>query len=387
MRAEDFRGSPTGRLERTLRGQWAFVAAPLPRQLELSPELTLLLDEASRAVAYLAGVGETLPNPLLLMRPFLRREAVLSSRIEGTQATLRDVYLFEASGSERDRGDAREVLNYVRAVERGQQLLESLPICGRLVNAMHGVLMEGVRGGDRRPGRWREDQVWIGPAGVAIEEARFVPAPPTRVPDLMAEWERFANETRALPPLVATALLHYQFEAIHPYLDGNGRIGRALITLFLMQRKVLRAPLLYLSAYLERERASYYDHLYRVSSAGDWASWLRFFLTGVREQAEDASIRVRAVRDLYELKRRQLQEKGETSNALRLIDELFASPYLTVAQAQARLGLTNAGARRLLERLARAGVLEEVREARPRYYVARDLFALFEGRVPAAANG
>lgn len=279
------------------------------------------------------------------------------------------------------------MLNYVRAVERGQELLGGLPICGRLANAMHEVLMLGARGGERQPGQWRREQVWIGPEGSPIEEARFVPAPPARVLDLMGEWERFVNEARELPPLIAVALLHYQFEAIHPYLGGNGRVGRALITLFLIERNVMRVPLLYLSAYLERERKAYYEHLCRVSATGDWVSWIRFFLTGVQERAVDASERARAIRELYERDRQRLQTAGETGNAMRLLDEMFASPYLTVAQAQERLGLTNAGARRLLELVAGTGLIEEVRDARPRYYVARELLALIERRLPARANG
>ena len=335
----------------------------------------------------LAGVGETLPNPHLLIRPFLRREAVLSSKIEGTQTSISDLFLFEASGARRDRlGDAREVANYVHALEHGLSQLERLPLSVRLANEIHERLLEGVRGKDKTPGELRTRQVWIGSEGTSIEEARFVPPPADYVRDLLTDWEAFLNEDVQMPPLVQCALMHYQFEAIHPYFDGNGRIGRLLIALFLCAKRVLPTPLLYLSAYFERRRDDYYDHLFAVSQTGRWEEWLRFFLDGVAEQAQDALVRSRRVRQLQDRYRELLQHKRESGNAFRLLDELFANPFLTAPLASHVLSVTSAGARGILERLVEAGVLEEVSGTWPKFYVARELLHVIEQPVASASD-
>lgn len=372
--------SPIGRLVSLPDSHRAYVPSPLPRTLSLDAPLVYLLDRSSRAVATLAGVGETLPNPHVLIQPFLHREAVLSSRIEGTQASISDVFMFEATGERRDRfGDAREVANYVRALEHGLQRLRELPLGVRLANEVHGVLLEGVRGRDRTPGELRNRQVWIGSEGTGIGEARFVPPPPELVRDLLADWERFVNEDPELPPLVQCALMHYQFEAIHPYLDGNGKIGRLLITLFLCAKDVLRTPLLYLSAYFERRRQAYYEHLLALSETGDWGAWLRFFLEGVLEQAQDALDRSRRLRTLQDEYRALLQERRASANAFRLTERLFANPYVTASMAAAALGVTHAGARLILERLAEIGVLRGVPSTRPRLYVAVRILDAIQG--------
>ena len=384
MKAIELKDSPCGRLVPTEQGQWAFVPDPLPRHVDLSSSLIYLLDEASRAVATLAGVGETLPNPHLLIRPFLRREAVLSSKIEGTQASISELFMFEASGAKRDPRDAREVANYVHALELGLELLNELPLCIRLINRVHQRLLLGVRGDEAVPGELRTGQVWIAPPGTPIHEARFIPPPANLVPDLLADWERYVNEDLRIPPLVQCALMHYQFEAIHPYFDGNGRIGRLLIILFLCTKQVLPTPLLYLSAYFERNRDAYYDRLYDVSSTGNWQAWLEFFLEGVAQQARDAVVRSRRVRELQQRYRDLLQERHESGNAFSLLDELFANPFMTAPRASAVLGLTPAGARRVLERLAQTGIVEYVSGAWPRLYVARELLQAIEN--PEAAQ-
>ncbi len=336
------------------------------------------LDEALGAAANLAGVGETIQNPHLLIRPFVRREAVLSSRIEGTQASISDLFRFEASGARRPWGDVEEVANYVQALDYGMELLEELPISVRLINRVHSALMKGVRGGERRPGELRNEQVWIGPPGTPIQEARYIPPPAGQIRDLLYDWEQFVNESDTLPALFRCAMMHYQFEAIHPYRDGNGRVGRLLITLFLCARGVLPKPLLYLSAYFERDRNAYYDQLFRVSATGDWETWIIYFLRGVAEQARDALLRVRRVRVLQEQMRQALLERRESANALRLLDEIFAMPILTVADAARLLGVTPAGARRILERLAQAGILDELGDEWPRLYIAAELLELIE---------
>ena len=365
----------------------AFVPDPLPREMPLSPPLVLQLDSATRAVATLAGVGETIPNPDLLVLPFTRREAVLSSRIEGTQASLSDVFRYEASGQRRPRGDVLEVHNYVRALNEGLLLLDTLPISVRLLNRTHQVLMHGVRGEDKRPGQFRDAQNWIGPDGAAISDARYIPPPPHAIWDGIGDLERFANEDLAIPPLVACGMLHYQFEAIHPYTDGNGRIGRLLIILYLSAKKVLPTPLLYMSAYFERDRGQYYDQLLALSSTGDWETWLAYFLHGVHEQATDALERTRRIRRLRDRYHELLTDRHESGNALRLVDELFAAPYMPAPRAARLLGVTNPGARGILDRLVEAEILVFIPDAWPRLYVADELLETIGDDPPAAARG
>jgi Fic family protein len=339
------------------------------------------LDEASRALATLAGVGETIPNPYLLIRPFVRREAVLSSRIEGTQASISDLFLYEAAGERRPTGDVAEVINYVRSLEHGFGLLNEVPISVRLINQLHSILLRRVWGEKKQPGELRTSQIWLGAADTPIEGSHYIPPPANLVRDLLFDWEQFVNESQELPPLLQWALMHYQFEAIHPSMDGNGRIGRLLITLFLCAKKLLPVPLLYLSAYFERDRVAYNDQLFRVSATGNWESWINYFLQGVAEQAHDALLRTRRVRALQEQHRRLLQERRESVNALRLLDELFARPYLTAPAAANLLDMTSVGARRILERLADAGILEEHLNEWPRLYIARDLLAVIEAPI------
>ena len=385
MSMDQLKNSPCGRLVPSVRGQSAFVPNPLPRHIQPSMPLMHSLDEASSAVATLAGVGETIPNPHLLIHPFMRREAVLSSRIEGTQASISDLFQYEASGSRRPRGDVEEVANYVEALDHGLNLLAELPISVRLINQVHSVLMRGVRGGEKRAGELRDGQVWIGSAGAPIEEARYVPPPADLVRDLLFDWERFVNECDTLRPLFQCAMMHYQFEAIHPYLDGNGRIGRLLVTLFLCAKKILPTPLLYLSAYFERDRNAYYDQLFRLSATGDWESWIIYFLQGVAEQAHDALLRVRRVRALHEQKRQVLLERRESANALLLLDEIFARPVMTAGEAARLLDVTPAGARRILERLEQAGiVVEGIGNRWPKLYIATDLLHVIE--APTASD-
>ena len=370
--------SDVGTLVPTIGGQKAFIPHRLPNNIALDSSIIYLLDEASRAVAMLSGVGETIPNPNLLIRPFLRREAVLSSRIEGTQASISDLFLHEASGIRHAKGDVFEVANYARALEHGIERLEELPICVRLINEVHTVLLRGVRGGDKRPGEFRPSQVWIGTPGTPIEEARFIPPPPQNIPDLMADLERFINEETLMPPLVRCALIHYQIETIHPYVDGNGRIGRLLIPLFLKSKQILSKPLLYLSAYFEADRQKYYDELFNTSKTGNWNSWLKYFLKGVAEQAVDALLRTRRVRELHEKYRELLQGRRESGNTLRLLDQLFMSVVITAPLAALSLDVTPAGSRRILERLEEAGVVDVIEGSRPRIYVARKLLEIIE---------
>ena len=383
VRPEEFAPQAPGKLLAIGRGVYAFLPDPLPPRLEWSLRLIALLDEARGALGELAGLLRQLPNPYLFIRPFIQKEAVLSSRIEGTQAGLLDVYALEAQvplfPSPKLREDAQEVLNYIRALERGRELLQEIPLSLRLLKEVHAVLLRGVRGGGRAPGEFRRAQNWIGPPGSSLEEARYVPPPPGPMLEALDALERFWHSDHGLPPLVEIALVHYQFEAIHPFLDGNGRMGRLLITLMLLERGLLPEPALYLSAYFERHRTLYYDLLLGVSQRGAWEDWLAFFLEGVRTEAKDVAERARRLLDLWREWRERYGRKGGGAHILGLLDLLFERPVLTVPLVKDRLGITHAWANRLVQRLEEDGILTPVSERkRNRLYAAKEILEILE---------
>ena len=356
----------------------AFVPAPLPPALEWSPRLLRLLSEADRLIGKLAGEGGRLPNPHVLMRPFARREAVLSSKIEGTQATLGELLAVEAGiAVERSPDDLREVGNYVVALEHGIARLKELPLCVRLVKELHEKLMTDVRGHHAKRGEFRKIQNWIGKPGCTPETASFVPPPPDQVEPCLAAWEKFLHESD-LPPLVTIALAHYQFEAIHPFLDGNGRVGRLLITLFLIERKILPAPLLYLSAFFEASRRDYYDGLLGISERAEWQDWIEYFLLGVARMSEDA-VR-RAGRMNATLAEWQKNVAGEsTKTPLRIVELIAANPFITAKGAVKKLGIAFTTAQRAIERLERIGIVQQVGSGkRDRVYCAKTLLDILE---------
>lgn len=373
--------SACGELVPIDEGLQAFVPDPLPRELNLSPGLVSLLDRASRAIATLDGVGETILNPHLLIRPLLRREAVLSSRIEGTFASLADVFSYEAGNERSASDDVREVINYIEALEQGIQALESMPISFRLANQMHARLLAGVRGEHRLTGEFRKIQVYIGSPLSSISDARFIPPPPDRLRELFYGWEQFVNDSIEMPPLVRCGLMHYQLETIHPYQDGNGRIGRLLITLFLISSGVLSSPLLYLSAYFERDRQRYYDELLAVSVSCDWERWLRYFLTGVLRESRDVQVRIRHIRSLQDSYRELLEDRREAISSLRLVEQLFANPIITVRGAANVLGMSIAGARRVLNRLESAGLVRHDSQTWPPLYIADDILDALQASI------
>jgi Fic family protein len=359
-------------------GHSAFVPAPLPPALEWTPRLIGVLSDADRLIGRLAGEGGRLPNPHVLMRPFVRREAVLSSRIEGTQATLGELLAAEAGAVvERSPEDLREVGNYVVALEHGMSLLKKLPLSVRLIRELHGKLMEGVRGHQATPGHFRKTQNWIGKPGSTLATATFIPPPPGEVEPCLAAWERFLHESD-LPPLVTIALAHYQFEAIHPFLDGNGRVGRLLITLFLIERKILPTPLLYLSAFFEATRPDYYDGLRGVSGRGAWQDWLEYFLLGIARTSEDALNRATRINDLLAEWRTKLSGHS-TNTPLRVLDLLAANPFHTVTGSAHQLKLAFTTVQRAIERLEEYGILRRVSDAkRDRVFCAQALLEILE---------
>jgi Fic family protein len=323
------------------------------------------------------------PNPHLLIRPYLLREALSSTRIEGTQASLADVFEAEASG-EAPSADVEEVLNYIAALEWGLDQIRQLPLGARLIREMHRRLLSGVRGRERMPGEFRTTQNWVGAAGSTIETARFVPPPSSELPDLLADWERYVHEPVEAPILVQNALLHYQFETLHPFLDGNGRIGRLLSVFLLVEYGRLPAPLLYLSAYLERDRSRYYEALQSVRERGDLVPWVELFLTAVQSQAADAVLRAQRIVELRE-RYRLAATAIPSSNAMTLVDLVCETPIVSSRAVEARLGVTRPTALKLLRQLEDVGVLSEGRPGArgQRRYLAQELMAaIAEGSSP-----
>lgn len=380
VQLSDFTEGKSGKVIRTLQGYWAFVPDPLPPPLTVSWELTGELSEADRALGELAGAARSLPNPYLLIRPFTRREAVLSSRIEGTQASLSDLFVFEALGvADPQTSDVREVANYVKALEYGLARLNDLPISLRLMREMHERLMEGVRGEHLTPGEFRRSQNWIGPPGCTLMDAVFVPPPEAEMKEALGELEKYLHAPSPLPPLVRLALVHYQFEAIHPFLDGNGRIGRLLLTLLLCSGGMLPEPLLYLSAYFEHHRQEYYRLLLAVSQSGAWSEWIVYFLRGVAEQSRDAVKRSNRLLDLWQTYRQQLQSSRSSALSLQLVDELLSSPAVTIGQAARLLGVTPRAAQLNVDKLVTQGILTEITgRQRNRVFVARQIIRIIE---------
>ncbi len=374
------------------RGYHAFVPASLPPDLVWTPELVRVLSDADRALGELAGLGRHLANPHLLIAPFIRREAVLSSRIEGTLASLSDLYLFEATQLPLfDRpDDTKEVYNYVRALEYGLARLSDLPLSLRLIRELHGHLMEGVRGErlPRReaqtPGEFRTTQNWIGPPGVLLDGATFVPPPPDQMREALYALEAYLHAPSGLPPLIRLGLIHYQFEVIHPFLDGNGRVGRLLLTLLLCAWDLLPQPLLYLSAYFEAHRQAYYDHLLAVSRQGAWDAWLRFFLRGVAVQSADAVYRSGRLTDLREQYRQRFQTRRAAARLLQIVDLLFARPVVTVRQIADMLGITYQATARHVDTLVAEGLLAEITgRARDRVFRADAVIDAIAAPLPS----
>jgi len=364
---------------KTLEGYRAFHPNPLPPDIEWTQTLGVALANASALVGKLAGEGRRLPNPHSLIRPFVRREAVFSSRIEGTQSTLGELLAAEAGAAvERSPEDLREVGNYVVALEYGIERLKTLPLSLRLVRELHEKLMTGVRGQHATPGEFRRSQNWIAPPGATLAQATYVPPPPNSLIEHLSAWEKFLHD-RMLPPLIHAALVHYQFEAIHPFLDGNGRVGRLLITLELCERNLLPAPFLYLSAFFDATRAEYYGGLRGVSEHGDWSGWLQYFLNGVARQAEDALNRAERANKLLERWRNKLAGDAHAKVAFQLVGVLGANPFLTPRGAQERLGVAYNTVMRAISQLQKQGVIKEVSGARrDRVYCANKLLQIFE---------
>lgn len=382
----------SGRYVKQPTGYRAFLPAPLPPQppVRLAGELQGLLSQADRALGRLDGSIHTLPNPDLFVFMYVRKEAVLSSQIEGTQSSLNDLLAAEASILSSDQPkDVAEVVNYVRAMNFGLARLPELPLSVRLIKEIHAELLRGVRGQHLAPGELRTSQNWIGPQGCTLAEATFVPPPPHEVPNALGDLERFFHAPSELPVLVQIGLAHAQFETIHPFLDGNGRVGRLLISFFLCERGILHKPVLYLSHYFKRHRAAYYEHLQAVRDRGDWEAWLAFFLRGIAEVSREATETSRRILALREEHRAAVTAHfgRAAGNGHRVLDHLFQKPIVSVPDVRTLTGTTFPAANNLVSRLAEHGIIQEITGyKRNRLFRYEPYIALFAENLPPESS-
>ena len=362
MNPETFKNSTAGKCIRTITRPpyWAYVPNPLPPKIIVDWELVNLLSKADRKLEELSGTGQLLPNTHLLIRPLLiRRESVTSSRIENTQSGLEDLFFFEADETEPSpSSDVKEIINYVRAMEYGIKRLEDLPISSRLICEIHEILMKGIRGEHATPGWMRTSQNWIG--GRNLMDATYIPPPVPEMQQCFSDLEKYIHSNAKEPALIQCALVHYQFEVIHPFVDGNGRIGRLLITFMLLEKKLLSQPLLYLSDFFERHRNEYYKLLLNVSQKGDWKAWLTFFLNGVRQQSEDALLTIQKLLDLQKRYRTLATGRRVPKVVNRLIDHLFASPVISISALSKTWEIPFPTIQRGVDYLVEKGILREI---------------------------
>ncbi|MBC1182223.1 Fic family protein [Brevundimonas sp. WCHBH090558] len=371
-----------GRYVKQMNGYKAFIPEPLPpSDLDLTGRITAVLSQADLALGRLDGAVETLPHPELFTAMYVRREAVLSSQIEGTQASLDDLVAAEARmRGDRPMGDVNEVINYTAALKFGVARLAALPISSRLLREIHEILMHGVRGGHATPGAFRTTQNWIGTTGATLSSAVFVPPPPDLVPEQIGALEKFLHQPTDLALLIQVGLAHAQFETIHPFVDGNGRLGRLLITFLLCERQVLSKPVLYVSLVLKRRRDEYYQRLQAVRDRGEWEAWLVFFLECVSEAALDAARLAKSILSLRETHRDAVVNElgARAGKAIRLLERLYRDPYVEVNDAAAMLGVSYANANTIVWDLERMGILREATgQQRNRIFVYEDYIALF----------
>lgn len=384
-----FSGSPAGRLVPTTHGQKAFVPNPLPPAIDCSGFM-IELSETMHAVGNLTGISRQLANPYMVIRPLQRREALTSSSMEGTHASPDDLVILE-SGSEQPVDEAaREVLNYINALDGAVKALESIPVSWRMMREAHATLLSGLskhRGADKRPGEFKIHQNFIG--GRSIEDARFIPPPPKEAQAAMADLERYINTERPLfPALVDAALIHYQFETIHPFADGNGRVGRILIPIILMQKGVLDKPILYISPYVEERKDEYIDLLYDVSRAEMWEEWIRFFMHAVRASCHET---IKTIDKLFNLQteyRERAHKASRSGTSLKIVDSLFEKPVLSIPDAASIAGVTYPAAATAISKLQEAGILRELNMAtQPKRFIAPEVVLISAGLPPGRENG
>lgn len=381
MKLNDFHSLEAGQVILTQKGYYAFIPAPLPPKINWTLPLVSALSEAERELSRLATLADAFPFPRLLMQAFIRREAVLSSRIEGTRATLAELYTYESAQLSflESHDDVREVHNYVAALDYGLERLKRFPMSLRFIREIHEKLMQDVRGGNLTPGEFRRTQNWIGAAGSTLATASYVPPPVDEMNLALSDLEKFIHTNTDIPTLARAAMIHYQFEAIHPFLDGNGRVGRLLMALLFAEWRILPQPLLNLSVYFERYRQEYYDHLLDVSQRGDWEAWLRFFLRGVSAQSQDSAARMerlKTIRAWYQ----PIVDADKNSNRMgAVMDFLFGRPIFNAKQLAEGVDMPFKTARQYIEKLVQAGIMHEVTGyARNQVYRADEVFTALD---------
>lgn len=379
MDPESFTERRTGQLVPIVEGGVAFVPSELPvGQSVLTPDVVLALADALTEVGRLDGLSATLPQPEILIAPFLKKEAELSSRIEGTQTTFAEYVLFEAADDGIPGTDMREVSNYVTALRYALARAREVPIGKTLICETQKILLMGTTE-EARSGSFRDQQVHIGPRGLSLNEARYVPPPAYHVAALFENLVRYMQEGERIPLLVRLAIIHYQFEVIHPFFDGNGRLGRLLIPLLLVKESVIRSPMLYLSGFLERRRVQYNDLMFAVSSEGRWSEWIAFFLRGVATQARDALARVAELNNLRVRYWGQASKARSAGALQRLIDHLFSSPIISVAQARRLLGQSQQTSSTNVQKLVEYGIIQPyATRSRSQFYVAREIMTVVD---------
>jgi len=381
MNPKDFHNTEVGKVIRAKTGYWAFLPAPLPPKLNWSGPLVKVLSDAERELSKLATLVGNYPFPHILIQSFMRREAVLSSRIEGTRASLVDLYNYESSQLSfiEEGNDVKEVFNYVRALDFGLDRLKELPVSLRLIREIHAKLLEDVRGGNLAPGKFRSTQNWIGPSGSTLDNATYVPPPVDEMQSALNALEKFIHTDTDIPPVARAGMIHYQFEAIHPFLDGNGRVGRLLVSLLLYEWELLPQPLLNLSAYFEHYRQEYYDRLLAVSQRGTWEEWLLFFCRGIGAQAQDSIVRMARLQGIREKYDSVVQVDRNPKRMALVIDFLFARPIFTNRQLASELNIPFKSAGEYIEKLVKAGILRETTGyARNRVFRANEIFQALE---------
>jgi len=344
-------------------GYKAFIPNPLPPNppIRIEGEIQHLLTNANIAIGKMDTMGYLAPNLEHIIAMYVRKEALLSAQIEGTQASLEDIFEYENQIPVKNINDVKEVVNYIKALNHGMKRLAEFPMSIRLIKEIHEILLEGARGKEKTPGEFRKSQNWIGSPGSTLATASFVPPPPKEAMDAMGELELFLHKDSELPLLINCALMHYQFETIHPFLDGNGRLGRLLITFYLYWKGVLQYPLLYLSYYLKIHRQEYYDRLNLVRERGDYEQWIIFFLKGIIWTSESA---LQTIKNLLQLqedhKKRLISKKLSTPYAIALLDYLFEKPHLTINDVADHIKISYQGAKALVDQFVTAEILKEI---------------------------
>lgn len=381
MDPTEFEKSPSGFLMSTVYDQKAFMPNPLPPEVNLTSCMSAI-SMATMAIGELKGMSDKITNPTHLINPLQNREAIASSSIEGTYTTPSDLLLLNVTDAKSSDPDTREVRNYVTALQRGLKMLSDIPVSSRMIKELHQILLKGVtrsRGSNIIPGEYKTDQNFIGSQGRGISNARFVPPPPSKTLDLMSDLEKFINseEANKLPPVVVNAYVHYQFETIHPFPDGNGRVGRLLLPILLASQGIMSTPLLYISPFIEKNKEEYNDSLLKVSREGSWENWITFFSRSIENSAKETIAKIDRLSQLKEKCLSDVQQARVSGLLPKLIEIIFDFPIITIPQAEAKLNVTYKSARLNIDKLIELGIMQEYpKNTRPKAFVCGPLLDL-----------